>query len=277
MRTATITLTTDFGVSDHYVGVMKGVIASINPKASVIDINHEVCPFNVAQGAFFVAQAYRYFPTETVHIAVVDPGVGTVRKSILVEAAGQYFVAPDNGILSQIYEREVHIVRAIDTERFARKPLSRTFHGRDVFAPVGAWVSTGKDSADFGEIVTKYVKLKATTPKLVESGRWWGRILNIDRFGNLVTSFPATLLQDEWLAIEVTAGQLQIRTVHTSYASDINRAPRLAAPGEPFAIVGSSDLVELSINKASAADVARVEIGDTVELILVRPDAARPR
>jgi S-adenosylmethionine hydrolase len=266
VRPATITLTTDFGVSDHYVGVMKGVIASINPQANVIDINHEVRPFNVAQGAFFVAQAYRYFPAATVHIAVVDPGVGTSRKPILVEAAGQRFVAPDNGLLSQIYEREPHIVRAIDAERFALKPTSLTFHGRDVFAPVGAWLSTGKESADFGEIVTKYARLQATAPELLEHGHWQGRILNIDRFGNLITSFPAALLQQPWTVIQISAGQLQIYSVHTAYAS--------AAPGEPFAIVGSSDLVELSVNEGSAADLADVEIGDTVELILTRPDEA---
>jgi hypothetical protein len=255
---AIITLTTDFGERDHYVGVMKGVIASINGGAKIIDICHEVRPFSVAQGAFFIAQAYRYFPKGTVHVVVVDPGVGSARRAILVEAAGQRFVAPDNGVLSQVYERESHTVRAIRTERFALQPVSQTFHGRDIFAPVGAWLSSGKESAEFGDLVAGYVRLAATAPVLVKPGHWQGRILNIDSFGNIVTSFPASLLPEAGGIARVKAGRVQTERVHTAYAE--------APSGEPFAIAGSAGYVEISIREASAAEVAGVDIGDRVEL-----------
>jgi S-adenosylmethionine hydrolase len=255
---AIITLTTDFGARDHYVGVMKGVIASINAGAKIIDICHEVRPCSVMQGAFFIAQTYRYFPQETVHVVVVDPGVGSARREILVEAAGQRFVAPDNGVLSQVYERESHTVRAIRTERFALQPASHTFHGRDIFAPVGAWLSSGKESAEFGDLITDYVRLEATAPLLLKPGHWQGRILNIDTFGNVVTSFPASLLTEAGGGTRVKAGRMQAEHVRTTYAE--------ASSGEPFAIAGSSGYVEISIREASAAEAAGVDIGDRVEL-----------
>src|SRR5205823_156276 len=128
-----LTLTTDFGLSDHYVGTMKGVILGICPQAQMVDISHEVSPYEITEGAFLIAQAYRHFPKKTVHVVVVDPGVGTARRPILMEAAGQYFVAPDNGVLSMVYSREKHKVRLIANDRYFRKPVSTTFHGRDVF------------------------------------------------------------------------------------------------------------------------------------------------
>ncbi len=259
MAPAIITLTTDFGTRDHYVGVMKGVIASINPAAKIIDICHEVAFYNVAQGAFFIAQAYRYFPKETVHVAVVDPGVGSARRAILAEAAGQRFVAPDNGVLSQVLERERHTVRAIRVERFALQPTSQTFHGRDIFAPVAAWLSSGKECAEFGDAVGDYVRLERTDPVLVKPGRWRGRILNIDSFGNIVTSLPASLLTEAAGEARVEAGRIQTEHVHTAYAQ--------ASAGEPFVIAGSSGYIEISIKQASAAKAAGVEIGDRVDLI----------
>ena len=138
-----ITLTTDFGLSDHYVGAMKGVILGICPQARIVDISHDVSAFEIAEGAFLLAQAYRYFPRGTVHVVVVDPGVGTSRRPILVEAAGQYFVAPDNGVLSMIYARAKHKVRLISNDRYFRQPVSHTFHGRDIFAPVAAHLAAG--------------------------------------------------------------------------------------------------------------------------------------
>src|SRR5215469_15161899 len=128
-----ITFTTDFGTSDHFVGTMKGVVLGITPGAHIVDISHEVQPFEVTDGAYTIAQAYRYFPKRTVHVIVVDPGVGTERRPILAEAAGQYFIAPDNGVLTMIYEREKHKVRVIQNEQFFLKNRSTTFHGRDIF------------------------------------------------------------------------------------------------------------------------------------------------
>src|SRR5437660_3729291 len=139
MTAPILTLTTDFGVSDHFVGVMKGVILSICPRAQVVDISHGVTPFEIAEGAYLIAQAYPYFPKKTVHVVVVDPGVGTSRRPILLEAAGQYFVAPDNGVLSMVLAREPGAkFRLISNAKYFLKQVSNTFHGRDIFAPAAA-------------------------------------------------------------------------------------------------------------------------------------------
>ena len=153
-----VTLTTDFGLSDHYVGVMKGVILSICPQARIVDLSHQVTPFAIAEGAYLIAQAYRHFPKKTVHVVVVDPGVGTARRPILVEAAGQFFVSPDNGVLSMVYSREKHKVRVLTNERYFRKPVSQTFHGRDMFSPVGAHLAAGVAVARLGKRIEDYQK-----------------------------------------------------------------------------------------------------------------------
>src|SRR5438128_6157753 len=143
MARAIITLTTDFGLSDHYAGTMKGVILGICPGAQIVDISHEVTPYEIAEGAFVIAQAYRYFPKKTVHVVVVDPGVGTTRRPILLEAAGQYFVAPDNGVLSMAYAKEKFQVRLIASEKYFLKPVSRTFHVRHIVSPVAGHLAAG--------------------------------------------------------------------------------------------------------------------------------------
>src|SRR6058998_1191788 len=137
-----VTLTTDFGLSDQYVGVMKGVILGICPATQIVDISHEVTPFEIGEGAYLIAQSWRYFPKKTVHVVVVDPGVGTSRRPILVAAGGQYFVAPDNGVLSMIYAEDQPTVRVITAEKYFRQPVSQTFHGRDIFAPVAAHLAS---------------------------------------------------------------------------------------------------------------------------------------
>ena len=253
-----ITLTTDFGLRDHYVGVMKGVIAGINAAARVIDVSHEVRSYEVAHGAFVIAQAYRYFPQRTVHLVVVDPSVGSKRRAIVATAANQFFVAPDNGVLSQVFEREKHIVRFVDSERFSLKPTSRTFHGRDLFAPVAGRLSTGTPLEDFGDVTNEYVRLEPTTPKLIEPGRWRGRVLNIDRFGNIVTSFPAALTEKSPGGFRITVGALEVEAVAASYVS--------ASEDKPFIIAGSSGYLEVSINQGSAAERAAVGLGAALKL-----------
>lgn len=259
-----ITLTTDFDLNDHYVGVMKGVIAGINPAARLIDISHDVRSYEVAQGAFVIAAAYRYFPAWTVHLVVVDPGVGTERRAIVVAAAGQFFVAPDNGVLSQVFEREEHTVRVIDVDRFALKPMSRTFHGRDLFAPVAGRLSAGTPFEDFGEVTNEYVRLESTTPKFVQRGHWRGRVLNIDRFGNIVTSFPAELPEDSPVGFRMEVGRMEVEAVAGSYAA--------APESKPFAIAGSSGYLEISINQGSGAEQAGVGVGAAVDLWFAESD-----
>src|SRR5579871_4098431 len=160
-----LTLTTDFGLSDHYVGVMKGVILGIAPAARIVDLSHQVSAYETGEAAFTIAQAYPHFPKKTVHVIVVDPGVGTARRPILAEAAGQFFVAPDNGVLGMIYTREKHKVRFITNDRYFRKPVSRTFHGRDIFAPVAAHLAKGVAPARLGKIIQDYLRPASATPE----------------------------------------------------------------------------------------------------------------
>jgi hypothetical protein len=261
MREPILTLTTDFGLSDHYVGTMKGVVHSICPRARIVDISHGVTPFEVAEGAYLIAQAYRYFPKKTVHVVVVDPGVGTARRPILMEAAGQYFVAPDNGVLSMIYAREKHKIRLIANDRYFRKPVSRTFHGRDIFAPVAAHVAAGVAPSRMGKLIEDYLRPAFAQPQRTGKRSWAGRILRIDHFGNIITNFH----QDEFPDLErrnfsLNLGPHQVTVLARNYAE--------AGPGELFAIVGSSGYLEVSVNQGSAAGQIHCETGAPVELMV---------
>ncbi len=185
-----VTLTTDFGLNDHFVGTMKGVILNIAPDAEIIDITHAVQPFDVLDGALAIAQSYSYYPSATIHVVVVDPGVGTARRPILLSTEKYYFVAPDNGVLSMVCNREERVkVRHITMEHYFMQPVSNTFHGRDVFAPVAGWLAKGVDGEKFGEEVTEYVRFNTPRPKPVDARTFRGVVLKVDRFGNLITNF----------------------------------------------------------------------------------------
>ena len=257
-----ITLTTDFGYSDHYAGVMKGVILSICPSARIVDISHDVAAFEIAEAAFLVSQTYRYFPRGAVHVVVVDPGVGTARRPIVAQAAGQYVVAPDNGVLSMIYAREKHRVRAITNERYFLHPVSHTFHGRDIFAPVAAHLASGVSPARLGKLIGDYLRLDLDKP--VRTGRrtWTGAIIKVDRFGNLVTSFSLADFPDlDNRAFEVAAGSRRIHVLARHYAE--------YGPGEPFLILGSAGYYEISVGQASAARLLGCAAGAPLELSLL--------
>jgi len=259
MRRPVITLTTDFGLSDHYAGTMKGVILGICPEAQIVDISHEVDQYGIIEGAFLVAQAYRYFPRGTVHVVVIDPGVGTSRRPILVEAAGQRFVAPDNGVLSMIYAREKHKVRWITSEKYFLKPVSQTFHGRDIFAPVGAHLAKGIAPAKMGKAIGDYMRLHFEKPVRTARRGWTGAVLKIDRFGNLVTNFPAGEFPDlEKRPFEISVGLETVGRLARNYAE--------CGPGELFVIVGSSGYLEVSSSQASAAKMLGCGVGAPVEL-----------
>src|SRR5690349_13001778 len=183
-----ITLTTDFGLTDHYVGAMKGVILSIAPGAQIVDITHEVGAYEIAEAAFVLAQSYRYFPKKTVHVAVIDPGVGSLRRPILLESEGQMFVAPDNGVLAMVYAEKPR-VRVISNTRYFRQPVSRTFHGRDIFAPVAAHLARGLAPAKIGPRVADFLWSNFGSPQRTGKHTWTGLILKIDHFGNVITNF----------------------------------------------------------------------------------------
>jgi S-adenosylmethionine hydrolase len=254
-----ITLTTDFGLSDHFVGVMKGIIAGIAPAARVIDISHGVAPYNIVEGAFMIAEAWTYFPKGTIHVVVVDPGVGSSRRPILAEAGGHFFIAPDNGVLSMVLNAASHKVRVISNPKVMRREMSRTFHGRDVFAPAAAHLAKGIKPAHFGKVIRDCIQIDPARNKELTSNAWRGLILKTDRFGNLITSFLAT----QFTAItrrpfEVRIGREKIHRLALNYAE--------TAIGELFAIVGSSGYLEIAVNQGSAAAVSGCGAGAPVEL-----------
>jgi S-adenosylmethionine hydrolase len=255
-----ITLTTDFGVADHFVGAMKGVVLGIAPRARIVDISHEITPFALNEAAFVIAQAWRYFPKRTIHVVVVDPGVGSARRAILAEAGGHYFIAPDNGVLSMIYDAAPHRVRVISNPKMIGKHVSRTFHGRDVFAPAAAHLAHGSPASRFGELVEDYLRAPSLMPSRLPSGHSWvGTVLKVDRFGNLITNLHIEKFADvRSRPIEIRAGMHRIRRFALTYAETMI--------GEVFAIVGSSGYIEIAANQASAARILECGSGAPVEL-----------
>jgi S-adenosylmethionine hydrolase len=257
-----LTLTTDFGLSDHFVGTMKGVILGICPQAQIVDISHGVTPYEIGEGAYLIAQAYRYFPKKTVHVVVVDPGVGTARRPILMEAAGQYFVAPDNGVLSMVLARDENAkFRLISNAKYFLQPVSTTFHGRDIFAPVAAHLAAGVPAARMGKRIEDYLKPGFEKPHRAGKRTWIGRILKIDRFGNVITSFHADDFGDLALRnFSFGFGPVTVSAMARNYAE--------RAPGELFAILGSSGYYEVSVSQGSAAQTIHCESGAAVELMV---------
>ncbi|MFC2172227.1 S-adenosyl-l-methionine hydroxide adenosyltransferase family protein, partial [Acidobacteriota bacterium] len=204
-----ITLTTDYGLKDSYVAQMKGVICSINPDAHVIDISHEVAGHDLLEAAFLIGSAFQYFPKRTIHVVIVDPGVGTKRKPLLVSTEGYYLIGPDNGVFSFVYlaDRVTQVFELTATHYF-RTEISQTFHGRDIFAPCAAWLSKGQNAVDFGEPLQNYTKLSIPKPSLAGKAVK-GLVLHIDRFGNLITNIA---LKDLY-ALMKKAGAQRIKAV----------------------------------------------------------------
>ncbi len=260
-----ITLTTDFGLNDHFVGAMKGVILDIVPEAAIVDISHAVQAFDVLDGAIAISQAYSYFPNGTVHLVVVDPGVGTTRRPIIASSDAYHFVAPDNGVLSMVYAREERIhVRHVSSEHYFRQPVSNTFHGRDVFAPVAGYLAKQVDSQKFGEEIEDFVRFAAPRPKPAGENRMRAVVLKVDRFGNLITNvtpqdIPA-LFSDKPGAFKIVAGSKEITDMVAAYAE--------GAQGQVFGILGSMGYLEIAANRASAAQITGANKGSEVSIVL---------
>jgi S-adenosylmethionine hydrolase len=246
---AIITLTTDYGTDDHLVGTVKGVILKINPEVTIVDITHHVTPFDLLDGALAIGAAYAYFPPKTIHVVIVDPGVGTERRPLLVSGQNQYFIAPDNGVLSLVYEREHNnvVVRHANAEHYYLQPLSKTFHGRDVFAPVAAWLSKGWQTASMGDEIKDYKKMALPRPKPGEAGVK-GLVLKIDSFGNLVTNFRA----EDLSGAAQNGGGLKMQ-VGTHTVSRLVDTFARGKAGEAVAYIGSSGYLEIAINKGNAS------------------------
>jgi S-adenosylmethionine hydrolase len=255
-----IALLTDFGTRDHYVGTMKGVMLGVCPDASLVDISHDIPPHDVLAGAFELAASYRFFPNGTIFLVVVDPGVGSSRRGIAVECGEYLFVAPDNGVLSIVLDETPprRIVELMEPH-YARPSISKTFEGRDRFAPAAAWLATGLELTALGKPAGQPLMLNVPRPS-VASSCIDGEVVRIDRFGNLETNIDrrtfAGFAHDAPVVIQI-AGRDVTRVIST-YAE--------AAPGELFALFGSSDHLEVALNGASAAAFTGAARGSAVHV-----------
>lgn len=242
-----ITLLTDFGTSDYYVGAVKGAILSVNPSSVIVDITHEIPPQDVAAGAFTLLAAYKTFPAGTIHVAVVDPGVGSTRRPIIMSTSEQFFVGPDNGLFTYVCDREPsHRTFHVTADRYFRPEPSTTFHGRDIFAPVAAALSKGIAVEEFGAEINDEVRLSSLETPL--------RIIHIDRFGNCVTNITRDRFDSESVVING-------RTI-----SEFREFYGERDGASLFAIWGSAGFLEISMNGGSAARELDANCGDEVSL-----------
>jgi S-adenosylmethionine hydrolase len=266
-RVLTITLLTDFGTADYFVAAVKGVILTTNPQACIVDITHDIPPQDIEAGAFTLLAACSSFPTETIHVAIVDPGVGSSRRALLVKTREGYFVGPDNGILSYVCEHSENQGVApelfhLDNEKYFRRPVSATFHGRDVFAPVAAALSMGRKPEVLGTSISDIVRLAPLHTTTSRDGRLLARIIHVDRFGNCVTNITPSELTAEMIA----AGAKLIvkgKTVK-SFRNYFGEKPR--GNEEVFGIWGSAGFLEIAAANASAAKLLKARRGDAVVL-----------
>ncbi len=269
---AIITLTTDFGLADAYVAAMKGVILDINREATIIDVCHTIAPQNIAQAAFILSTAHQFFPARTIHVVVVDPGVGTERRAIILRTPRFDFVAPDNGVLSGVIEpflkERLHPAQrqaalppeleavSITRPELWRSPVSPTFHGRDIFAPVAARLSLGAAPEEFGEVIKSVTVLPEHRPYQESAGTLVGRIVHIDHFGNLITNFKREDLPEEPFAVEVS----------NRFISGLSRT---YGEGEGLLVlIGSSGYLEIAVKGGSARDFLGAAVGDDVKIKL---------
>ena len=254
-----ITLTSDFGLKDSYVAEMKGVILTLNPNAKIIDVTHGVEKFDIRMGAFILASAVPYFPKGTVHLAVVDPGVGTERHPILVQTKQGFFVGPDNGVLMLAAENQgIKKVYELSNPKFVLPKVSATFHGRDIFAPVAAYLDMGVKPAEFGpevaiRIMPEFARIKKG------DGYLTGEILHIDGYGNIITNIS----QKEIMA-QAKAVNIRLRNISLNIDFGITYAQ--TKPGEAIALIGSHGFLEIALNQASAAEKFSATVGEKIEV-----------
>lgn len=256
-----ITLCTDFGLRDGYVAAMKGVMLSIVSEVRLVDISHDIAPQSVREGAFVLNSAYAFFPSGTVHLVVIDPGVGGERRAVAVRAGEHLFVAPDNGVLEYVLRAEKDIEPvSLTRPAYWRDEVSETFHGRDIFAPVAAHLARGVPLEDLGASLKELVRLDLPVPERQGDGTIIGHAIHIDGFGNVVTNIPASMLQgdERW---KVVVGKRRIVGLSSTYAS--------AARGDLIALIGSHGFLEIAVREGSAARIAHLTMSDTVQVIRI--------
>ena len=262
MRKPIITLLTDFGTKDHYVASMKGVILNINPQCLLIDITHHVNPHDIEEGAFLLANAYSYFPKGTIHLSVVDPGVGGIRKPILLVTQNYFFVGPDNGLFTFIAQTEgVKQIVALTKQKYFLSRISKTFHGRDLFAPVAAHLSSGIKPGAFGSKINSIKRLGFQKP-IIREGELIGEILHIDTFGNLVSNIDEEtffrFIGNRPFA--VNAGRKAIHGLKNGYWE--------GNQGELMALLGSGGFLEVSVREGNAQKALKVKRGDPIQIVI---------
>ena len=255
-----ITLMTDFGLADGFVGTMKGITYTINPDATIIDVSHEIASQDISAAAFLLGASYRYCPPGTIHVIVVDPGVGSQRRAIAVETAEYYFVAPDNGVLTRVLAQEevIKSVELTNAEYFLDE-ISDTFHGRDVFAPIAAHLSLGIGIDALGVETGDLIEIPLSEPEIVQDGIK-GSVIYVDKFGNLITDITRklfeTVVSDRQFVIKVA--QIKLDSISRSYAD--------APDGHALAIFDSFGNLEIAVNRANASKILGVKTGDNVRI-----------
>src|SRR6266853_2522912 len=253
-----ITLLTDFGSQDYFVSAMKGVILSINPHARIVDITHEIPSQDIRAAAFNLLAVYKNFPAGTIHVAVVDPDVGSSRRAVIVQCAGQFFVGPDNGVFSWICEREEDSLAVhLSNEKFFRHPVSHTFHGRDIFAPAAAALSNGAALKEFGPTIDDLIQLESLEPRRIDGGDLEAAIIHIDRFGNCITNLTRA---DLVAGAELLVNGREVSSFREFFAdAGVN-------DDELFCLFGSAGFLEIAARNASAAKILNARPGDPVIL-----------
>lgn len=263
---AIISLITDFGTRDEYVGLMKAVILGIDPAAVIVDVSHSIEPQDVAQAAFMLESVYRYFPADSLHLVVVDPGVGTDRAILYLETDRQRFLAPDNGVLSLVMSTGQQLrLRRVEDTRWQRPEVSKTFHGRDIMAPAAAYLSRGLEAKQLGPEVdaTRAVHIDGLRAGLAADGSLLGRVIQIDRFGNLITNIDAAALRQ----MEATLGGQSVRVVIGGHViTGIVRTYADTAAGQPLALIGSRGYLEIAVNAGSLQTLTNARRGDSVRV-----------
>ncbi|RLE54434.1 MAG: hypothetical protein DRJ30_05200 [Candidatus Methanomethylicota archaeon] len=259
-----ITLLTDFGMKDPYVAEMKGVILNIYPQANIIDITHQVEKYNVIQGAFILASAAKYFPKGTIHVVVIDPGVGTKRKAIIIESKRYFFVGPDNGVLTMAAKMDgIRRIIEISAENYLGDRFSLTFHGRDIFAPVAAYLAKGVKIEELGEEIDRIVEVKLPEPQ-IKGERIFGIIIYVDSFGNIITNISKEHLQKIGVERRLKATMRGEKSLELK----ICRAYGEVEKGEFLAIIDSFNLLEISMNQGNAAEKLKVKSGEKIEITI---------
>ena len=264
-RNRVVTLTTDFGYKDPFAGIMKGVILNINPFVHIVDITHDISPQNILEAAIAIEMSFDFFPLGSIHIVVVDPGVGSVRRPILVATDSHFFIGPDNGVFSRIYKlHEIKTVIHMTAEHYFTPKQSSTFHGRDIFAPAAAWLSRGTEASSFGSPITDYVTFEVPVPVMSSKNVLEGEIISVDRFGNATTNIKFSHLIDLYGGNHFDNPSVLFKGNKVPFKHFYSEAEDKGL----YSLINSLGHLELFVYKGSASSDFGINIGDKVKVVM---------